>query len=40
MVEPDIPKMTIQHMPLCFWITKAADTLSEYVILIASTQQQ
>ena len=39
-VEPDRPQMTIWRMRIACWITKATDTHSEYVILIAFTQQQ
>jgi len=35
MVEPNRPQMTIWHMCFACWITKATDTHSEYVILIA-----
>jgi hypothetical protein len=34
-VEPDEPHMTIWRMRIPCWITKAANTHSEYVILIA-----
>jgi hypothetical protein len=35
MVEPDRPRMTVKYGPVCCacWITRATDTLSEYVIL-------
>ena len=33
--EPDRPQMTIRCMRITCWITKATDTHSEYVILIA-----
>ena len=37
MVEPDRPDMTIiPHMRLACWITRAADTHSEYVILFST----
>jgi hypothetical protein len=35
MVESDRPRMTIRRMCFACWITKAADTHSEYVNLIA-----
>ena len=34
-VQPDRPRITIRHMRFASWITKATDTHSEYVILIA-----
>jgi len=34
MVDLDRPQMTIRHMRIACWITKAADPRSEYVILI------
>ena len=34
MVEPDGPQMTIWRMRCACWITKAADTLSDNVILL------
>ena len=37
MVEPDRPQMTIWRMRTACWITKATDTHSEYLILIAFT---
>jgi hypothetical protein len=40
MVEPDRPQMTIWRMRFACWITKATDTPSEYVILIALAWQQ
>jgi hypothetical protein len=39
-VEPDRPLMTIRHMRFACWITKATDTQSEYLILIAFPRQQ
>jgi len=39
-VEPSKPKMTIWRMRISYWITKATDTHSEYVILIVSPRQQ
>ena len=34
LVEPDRPQMTIWCVRIACWITKATNTLSEYVILI------
>jgi hypothetical protein len=34
MVQPDRPQMTIWCMRIVCWITKATDTLLEYVMLI------
>jgi hypothetical protein len=31
---PDRPQMTIRRMRIACWITKATDTLSEYVTLL------
>jgi hypothetical protein len=39
-VEPDKPQMTIWRMRLACCITKATNTRSEYVILIAFPQEQ
>ena len=39
-VEPDTPKMAIWRMRIAWWITKATDTYSEYVIIIAFALQQ
>ena len=39
-VEPDRPKVTIWHMHIACWVTKATDTHSEYVILTAFPLQQ
>jgi len=39
-VEPDRPQMTIWRMRSSRWITKATNTPSEYVILIAFPRQQ
>jgi hypothetical protein len=39
-VEPDRPQMAIRRMRFACWITKATDTHSEYVILIAFPRQQ
>jgi hypothetical protein len=33
--EPDRPQMTMWRMRIACWITKATDTYSEYVILMA-----
>jgi len=35
MIEPDRPQMTTWLMRNAFWITKATNPHSEYVILIA-----
>jgi hypothetical protein len=35
-----MPQMTIGHMRIAFWIPKAKDTHSEYVILIDFPLQQ
>ena len=40
MVDPDRPQTTIWRMRFACWITKATDTHSEYVILIAFPHQQ
>jgi hypothetical protein len=40
MVEPDRPQMKIQRKRFACWITKATDTHSEYVILVAFPRQQ
>jgi hypothetical protein len=39
-VEPDRPLMTIWLMRIAFWIPKATNTQSEYVIIIAFPPQQ
>jgi len=39
-VETDRSQMTMCRMRIACWITKAADTHSEYVILIAFPLQQ
>ena len=39
-VEPERPQMTIWRMHFAFWIPKATNMHSEYVILIASPLQQ
>jgi hypothetical protein len=39
-VEPDRPQMTVWLMHIACWVTKATDTRSEYVILIAFPRQQ
>jgi hypothetical protein len=39
-VEPDRPQMTIWRMRIACWITKAANTHSEYGILTRSPLQQ
>jgi hypothetical protein len=38
-VQPYNPEITIRRMRFAFWISKAIDTHSEYVILIAWPQQ-
>jgi hypothetical protein len=40
MVEPDKTRMTIQRMRFACWMTKATDTHSQCVILIAFPLQQ
>jgi hypothetical protein len=40
MVQPDRPQMEIRRMRFACWVTKATDTHSEYVILIAFPRQQ
>jgi hypothetical protein len=39
-VQPDRPQMTIWRMRITCWITKATNTHSDYVILIAFPRQQ
>jgi len=39
-LELDRPEMTIRHMRFACWIPQAANTLSEYVILIDFPLQQ
>ena len=39
-VQPNRPQVTIWRMLIACWITKATNTLSEYVILIAFLLQQ
>ena len=39
-VELDSPQMTIRPVRIVFWIPKATNTHSEYVILIALPLQQ
>ena len=39
-VEPDGTQMTIRRMRFSCWITKAANTHSEYLILIAFPREQ
>ena len=39
MAEPDAPQMVVRRMPFACWLTKAADTHSEYEILIAFPKQ-
>ena len=38
--DPDRPQMAIWRMRIACWITKATDTHSEYVMLIAFPLQQ
>jgi len=38
--KPNRPQMTIWRMRVACWITKATNTHSEYVILIAFPQQK
>jgi hypothetical protein len=38
--EPDRQQMTIWRMRIACWITKATDTHSEYVIVIAFPRRQ
>ena len=40
MVQPDRPQMTIWCMRIACWISKATNTRSQYVILIALPLQQ
>jgi hypothetical protein len=40
MIQPHRPQMTIWCMRIACWITKATDTHSEYVILIAFPLRQ
>ena len=39
-VEWSRPQMTIWRMSIAYWITKATNTNSEYVILIAVARRQ
>ena len=39
-VEPDEPQMSIWRMRIAYWITKATDTRSEFVVVIAFPLQQ
>jgi len=39
-LEPDRPKMTIWRMRIAYWITKATDIYSEFVVVIAFPLQQ
>jgi hypothetical protein len=34
-VQPDRPRMTIERMRITWWVTKATNTHSQYVTLIA-----
>jgi len=38
--EPDKPQMTLRRMRFACWISKAADTHSEYAILTSCPLQQ
>jgi len=40
MVERDRAQMAIRRMRFAYWISKATDTHSEYVTIIAFPQQQ
>ena len=39
-LQPGRPQLTIWRMRIAYWITKATNTHSEYVILIAFPPQQ
>jgi len=39
-VEPDMPQMTIWRIRIAWWVSKATNTYSEYVILIVFLRQQ
>jgi len=39
-VQSDRPQMTIWRMRIAYWIPKATNAYSEYVLLIAFTLQQ
>jgi hypothetical protein len=39
MIEPDRPQMTTWCTHIAFWVTKATDTHSECVIIIAFPRQ-
>jgi len=39
-LQPDSPQMAIWRMHVVCWVTKATDTNSEYVILVAIPLQQ
>jgi hypothetical protein len=39
-VEPDRPQMTVRRKPIALWITKAANTHSEYVIIFAFLRKE
>ena len=39
-VELVTPEMTLQHMRVTYWIAKATNTRSEYVLLISFPVQQ
>jgi len=38
-VEPDRPELTIWRMHVAFWIIKGTNKSSEYVVLLAFSQQ-
>jgi hypothetical protein len=40
MVESDRPQTAIQRMRFASWVTKATDSHSEYVILLAFARQE
>jgi hypothetical protein len=39
-VQPGRPRMTLWHIPIARWITRATNTYLEYVIQIAFQRQQ
>jgi len=39
-VEPDRPQMTVWHLHIAWWIPKATNSHSEYVVFIAFSLQQ
>jgi hypothetical protein len=40
LVVPDRPQLTIERMRIAYWITKATNIHSEYVVLIVFPLQQ